>query len=128
MGHFSLCVLYIDKCVRNMLLEFHGNVCHIAERHLNALEYFAKHHFGLNLNAYIHHIFCAAYRRECSKVLRGLGNCPKSQMTKHSLFPKLWEQSECGTIWRTRSVHQELTISQIKLWETYLVTKPRKVR
>ena len=62
------------------------------------------------------------------KVLQGLGNCLKSQMTKHSLFPKLWEQSECGTIWRTRSVHLELTISQIKLWETYLVTKPRKVR
>ena len=28
-----------------MLLDFHGNVCHIAE----TLEYFAKHHFGLIL-------------------------------------------------------------------------------
>lgn len=73
-------------------------------------------------------IFCATYHQECSKVLRGLGNRPKSQMTKHSLFPKLWQQAECGTIWRTRSVNLELTLSQIKLWETYLATKPRKVR
>ena len=101
-----------------MLLDFHGNVCHIAE----TLEYFAKHHFGLIV------YFAPHDHQECSKVLRGLGNRPKSQMTKHSLFPKLWQQAECGTIWRTRSVNLELTLSQIKLWETYLATKPRKVR
>ena len=64
-------MVYINKCLGNTLLGFHGNVYHIAERHLNALEYFAKHHFGLNVNVYLHHIFCATDHQECSKSCRG---------------------------------------------------------
>lgn len=30
----------------------YGNVCHIAERHMNNLEHFVQHHFGLVLDSY----------------------------------------------------------------------------
>ena len=110
--------------------EFHENVCHIAERHMNALEHFARHRFGLDWNyLYTSYVLLRTIKDVPKhQVLQVLGNCPKSQMTKHSLFPKLWQQSEGGTIRKTRSVNLELTVSQIKLWGTYRVTRPRKVR
>lgn len=113
-----------------MLQEFHENVCHIAERHMNALEYFTRHHLGLDLNyLYMSYVLLHTIKDVPKhQVLQVLGNCPKSQMIKHSLFPKLWQQSDGGTIRKTRSVNLELTVSQIKLWRTYLVRRPRKVR
>ena len=113
-----------------MLQEFHENVCHIAERHMNALEHFATHHFGFDLNyLYTSYVLLRTIKGVPKhQVLQVLGNCPKFQMTKHSLFPKLWQQSDGGTIRKTRSVNLELTVSQIKLWGTHLVTRPRKVR
>lgn len=111
-----------------MLLEFHGNVCHIAERHLNALEYFAKHHFGLNLNAYIHHIFASHTIKNVPKSCREGRRVPQVSDDKHSLFPKLWSNLNVAPSGESDLFTRSLLSLKLNFGKHIWWQSPRKVR
>lgn len=79
--------------------------CRAAERHMNNLEHFCQVPLWTEIG-YLNMLTHFAINHQwCSKApnLCVLENHSKSQMIKHSLFSKLHQQSDNGTVGKTRS-------------------------